>query len=64
MRVLKERGLIKAKNFKINSNKKDYLYALTPEGLEGKVTVRSLNHKVNEFNELKLEVEKIRLDLK
>ena len=33
---IKEKGLIKLKNFKKNPKKINYLYILTPEGLSGK----------------------------
>ena len=66
LNALKEKGLIKARTFKNHSNKKGYLYILTPKGLEekGKVTARFLQSKVRELEVLKSEIEQIRSDLK
>ena len=57
---LKEKGLIKIKNFKNNRNKIKYLYLLTPKGVAQKtdLTIRFMKLKMKEYDELKKEVEK------
>ena len=50
IKALKEKGLIKIKNFKKNPKKINYIYVLTPNGL-------SLKTKLEEYDELKKEVE-------
>ena len=60
LKALKEKGLIKAKNFSKNSNKKSYLYILTPKGIaeKTKLTINFMNLKMKEYDELKMEIEK------
>tara|TARA_B100001123_G_C15261621_1_gene1006786 strand:- start:1235 stop:1555 length:321 start_codon:yes stop_codon:yes gene_type:complete len=60
LKALKEKGLIKAKNFSKNSNKKNYLYILTPKGIseKTKLTINFMNLKMKEYDELKMEIEK------
>tara|TARA_B100001121_G_C18220875_1_gene403592 strand:- start:35 stop:355 length:321 start_codon:yes stop_codon:yes gene_type:complete len=60
LRALKQKGLVKAKNFKNNKNKKNYLYILTPKGITEKtrLTVNFMNLKMKEYDELKREMEK------
>ena len=57
---LKEKGLIKIKNFKNNRNKIKYLYLLTPKGVAQKtdLSIRFMKLKMKEYDELKKEVEK------
>ena len=57
---LKEKGLIKIKNFKNNKNKIQYLYLLTPRGVSQKadLTIKFMKLKMKEYDELKKEVEK------
>lgn len=57
-----DKGIIKAKNFYKNKNKTAYTYYLTPKGLEekGKITFRFLQSKINEYENLKTEIEDIR----
>jgi EPS-associated MarR family transcriptional regulator len=61
LQALIEKGLVKASNFKRNSNKKIYLYLLTPKGIDEKarVTVRFLKHKLSEYEELKRDLEEL-----
>ena len=57
---LKEKGLIKIKNFKNNKNKIQYLYLLTPKGVSQKadLTIKFMKLKMKEYDELKKEMEK------
>ena len=47
MKALKQKGLIKIDNFKKNKNKINYLYVLTPKGIDYriKLTVRFMKKK-------------------
>jgi len=59
MKALIDKGWVKASNFK-NSNKKlAYFYILTPSGIEqkAKITVNFLKRKMNDYEELKQEIE-------
>ena len=62
LRALIDRGIIKAKNFYKNENKTAYTYFLTPKGIEekAKITLRFLQYKINEYENLKQEIEDIR----
>ena len=62
LKALIDKGWIKANNFK-NSNKKlAYFYILTPSGLEqkAKITVNFLKRKINDYEELKKEIEMLK----
>ena len=39
LRALKEKGLVKIKNFERNPNKLNYFYVLTPKGITTKTTL-------------------------
>ena len=58
LQALAEKGLIKVNNFRQNESKRAYLYYLTPKGMQEKtkVTVRFLKAKLDEYENLKLEV--------
>jgi EPS-associated MarR family transcriptional regulator len=62
LKSLAERGWIKATNFKNSKNKIAYMYLLTPRGIDGRarVTARFLQIKMREYDELKVEIERIR----
>lgn len=62
MRELKEKGLVKIKNFKKNTNKISYMYILTPKGIsiKTKITLSFMKRKMKEYDELKSEIEKDR----
>ena len=66
LKALIEKGLIKADNFKNNTNKVKYLYLLTPKGIEEKVslTKRFLKRKLKEHEELEKEIEQLREEVK
>ncbi len=58
---LKEKGLIKLKNFRKSKNKLAYSYILTPRGLTQKIklTINYMNRKMQEYDELKAEYKKL-----
>ena len=62
IRALKDKGLIKIKNFKKNKNKLNYIYILTPKGISKKtfLTINFMKKKIKEYEELKSEIEKIK----
>jgi EPS-associated MarR family transcriptional regulator len=57
--ALIDKGFVKAKNFSSNSNKVSYVYLLTPIGIREKsqLTVRFLQRKLQEYDDLKREIE-------
>ena len=59
LKALKNKGLIKYKNFKKNKNKQNYLYILTPQGIatKTKLAINFMKLKMKEYDELKKEVE-------
>ena len=61
LKALISKGLVKAGNFRKNPQKQDYLYLLTPQGIEekAKVTMRFLKRKVKDYEELKREIEEL-----
>jgi len=64
LQSLIEKGWIKASNFKNSRNKIAYMYLLTPRGIERKtqVTLRFLKRKLEEYETLRAEIERIRQD--
>jgi EPS-associated MarR family transcriptional regulator len=64
LRALIDKGWVKVANFKNSRNKSAYMYLLTPRGVERKaeVTVRFLQRKTREYQELRAEIELIRAD--
>lgn len=65
MQALKDKGLVKARNFKNNPNKQRYFYILTPKGVEEKtkVTSRFLKRKLNEYELPKKEIEQLQKEV-
>ena len=65
IKKLAEKGLIKITNFKHNPNKVEYLYLLTPKGIEMKasLTYSFLKIKIEEYEILKEEITKIKEDV-
>ena len=59
LKSLKEKGLIKIKNFHKNPNKIGYAYILTPKGIseKTKLTLNFMKRKMKEYDELKAEIE-------
>ena len=62
MRALLDQGLVKAKRFRDNPDKRSYVYLLTPKGIEhrARLTVRYLKRKVAEYEALQSEIEELR----
>lgn len=62
LRALIDKGWVKARNFSHSENKRAYAYLLTPSGLEEKarVTVSFLRYKMEEYETLSGEIEKLR----
>jgi len=65
LKALIEKGFIKAQNFRNSTNKRAYLYKLTPEGLEAKmrISVSFLKRKMRRYEELKREIETLRQEV-
>ena len=59
LNALKEKGLVKMKNFSKNKAKLNYVYILTPKGITEKtsLTIRFMKSKMKEYDELKKELE-------
>lgn len=60
LKELNKKGLIKIQNFKMNKNKLNYLYYLTPKGAaeKTKLTISFMKRKMKEYEELKGELSK------
>lgn len=60
LNALKDKGLVKIKNFKNNVNKIGYIYILTPSGIKAKtkLTLSFMKRKMKEYDELKKELKK------
>ena len=60
LKALKNKGLIKMKNFQNNPNKLSYIYILTPKGvaLKTKLTFNFMKRKFKEYEELQRELKK------
>ena len=56
---LKDKGLVKIKNFQKDPNKFRYAYILTPKGISAKtsLTLNFMKRKMEEYDELKSEIE-------
>ncbi len=65
IKALKDKGLVKARNFQNNPDKRRYLYMLTPKGVDEKtrVTARFLKRKIEEYELLKKEIEQLRKEI-
>jgi len=65
LQALKEKGWVKAKNFKNNPDKRRYFYFLTPKGIEEKtkVTARFLKRKLTEYEMLEMEIDRLRKEV-
>lgn len=59
LRALKEKGLVKIKNFERNPNKLNYFYVLTPKGITTKttLTINFMKRKMKEYEELQKELD-------
>lgn len=65
LRALIDRGWVKVENFRQSGNKLGYIYKLTPAGLDekGRVAVRFLKMKMQEYEEVKAEIEALQAEL-
>lgn len=65
LKALVGKGLVKANNFKTSANKRAYVYALTPRGLEEKarISVNFLKRKLQEYDALKAEIEQLQREI-
>lgn len=59
IKALKDKGFIKIKNFKNNTNMVRYMYILTSKGIsiKTKLTLHFMRRKMIEYDELKREIE-------
>ena len=66
LKALMDRGLVKADNFRNSTNKRAYLYVLTPKGISEKSrnTLRFLRRKTEEFEALKKEISRLKREAK
>ena len=57
LNALKDKGLIKIKNFEKNPQKINYIYVLTPKGVaeKAKLSINFMKRKIQEYDELKRE---------
>ncbi len=65
LHALIEKGLLKIRNFRRNKKKMAYVYVLTPKGIEEKldITYRFLKRKIEEYDALASEIERVRREL-
>jgi EPS-associated MarR family transcriptional regulator len=65
LRALVGKGWLKVTRFKNSRNKSAYMYLLTPRGVEEKasITVEFLRAKLHEFEQLRSEIERLKLDV-
>lgn len=65
LRAVMEKGWVKMDNFRRNPHKMGYAYLLTPSGIEEKASVaaRFLKRKMLEFDALKAEIERLKIEL-
>ena len=63
--ALVEKGFVKLKNFTQSKTKANYIYELTPRGIRAKaaLTVSFLERKRHEYEDLKLEIERLESEL-
>ena len=63
--ALLEKGFVKLKNFTQSKTKANYIYQLTPRGIRAKaaLTVSFLERKRHEYEDLKVEIERLESDL-
>ncbi|MFC3340488.1 MarR family EPS-associated transcriptional regulator [Paracandidimonas soli] len=65
LNALIDKGLVKIQNFRNNKNKRVYAYLLTPKGIAEKaeMTVQFLQRKMVEYELLREEIERLRLEI-
>lgn len=67
LRELKKKGLVKLKNFQKQEKKLKYLqYVITPKGIahRSKLTINFMERKMNEYDELKKELDQLKKKIK
>jgi EPS-associated MarR family transcriptional regulator len=66
LNALLDKGLLKVRNFRDNSNKLVYAYYLTPKGAREKVraTVGFLKRKLEEYEGLEREIEELKREVR
>jgi len=65
LQALKSKGWIKIRNFRNNKNKINYIYILTPKGIDQKIklTKKFIRIKMNEYEELNIALKKQQKDI-
>ncbi|WP_440995018.1 MarR family EPS-associated transcriptional regulator [Arhodomonas sp. SL1] len=65
LKGLKEKGLVKAENFRRSDNKLAYLYKLTPKGVTEKVQItrRYLARRMMEYESIREEIAALQAEL-
>ena len=65
LKELVKKGFVKIDRFTSSQNKAAYMYLLTPHGIEekSKITVNFFNHKMEEFENIKQQIEKLKKDI-
>ena len=63
--ALVDKGFVKLKNFARSKTKGKYIYELTPRGIRAKaaLTISFLERKKHEYEDLKLEIERLENEL-
>ena len=63
--ALVDKGFVKLKNFTKSKTKANYIYKLTPRGIRAKaaLTVSFLERKRHEYEDLKVEIERLESEL-
>ena len=63
--ALVDKGFVKLKNFTQSKTKANYIYELTPRGIRAKaaLTVSFLERKRHEYEDLKVEIERLESEL-
>ncbi len=60
------KGLVKVQNFTSSTNKRSYLYLLTPAGISAKTTIamKFLQRKMQEYEALKREIQELQREVR
>lgn len=64
LKALVDKGFVKFQNFFNNTNKSAYSYILTPKGIDekAKVTYRFLQRKLDEYENIKVEIALLKIE--
>lgn len=64
LRALLAKGFVKVQNFRTSTNKRGYVYLLTPEGVaaKSKLTRHFLARKREEYDALRVEIERLQME--